>query len=314
MVNVDEGIEILENLGVPDKQQNERSALTLIALLDLEPSDNWDDSNQVLRGIHDIMVFINSNYGRNYAENTRESIRKHTIHQFEQGGIVVKNPDNPSRPTNSPNTVYKVTDKAFEAITRFNSQNWEEYLENFLEEKGRLIEKYEMEKKEHQISIEAYEESLEFSPGKHNELQAKALIGFQEHFFPEAEIVYVGDTANKMLKFNEDLASKLDISIEKHNKLPDIVLYDEKRDFLLLIEAVTSRGPMSPKRVQELEKFLSDSKPKKIYITAFNTFKEFKRHMEDLAWETEVWIAERPSHMVHYNGEDFIEVKSKTED
>ncbi|MFS2517149.1 MULTISPECIES: BsuBI/PstI family type II restriction endonuclease [Parabacteroides] len=28
--------------------------------------------------------------------------------------------------------------------------------------------------------------------------------------------------------------------------------------------------------------------------------------MADIAWETEVWIAENPGHMIHFNGDRFI--------
>ncbi len=104
---------------------------------------------------------------------------------------------------------------------------------------------------------------------------------------------------------NETLAS-LGIPIDQHSKLPDVVIYDEERNWLYLVEAVTSHGPVSPKRVVELEAFLTDCTAGKIYVTAFPDFSEFKKHSKEIAWETEVWIMEIPDHMIHFNGDRFM--------
>ena len=100
-----EAIEALEGLGFPRQQLNERSALTLLSLLDLKPNESWADARAPLMGITPMMEFFASHYGRRYAPNTRETVRRHTIHQFVQAGLVVPNPDKPSRPTNSPKAV-----------------------------------------------------------------------------------------------------------------------------------------------------------------------------------------------------------------
>ncbi|MBV8310580.1 MAG: hypothetical protein JO344_09370, partial [Planctomycetaceae bacterium] len=44
--------------------------------------------------------------------------------------------------------------------------------------------------------------------------------------------------------------------ITEHDELPDIVLYDPQKQWLFMIEAVTSHGPVSPKRHREIEAFL----------------------------------------------------------
>ncbi len=103
---------------------------------------------------------------------------------------------------------------------------------------------------------------------------------------------------------------KLKIPITKHDKLPDVVLYDSQKNQILLIEAVTAHGPLSPKRQIELEKTLKNCKAKRIYITAFPDFREFKRHVDNIAWETEVWIENNPDHMIHFNGPKFFTVYS----
>lgn len=99
---------------------------------------------------------------------------------------------------------------------------------------------------------------------------------------------------------------KLIIPFSQHDKLSDVVFYDEKEHVLFLIEAVTSHGPVSPKRQIELEQTLRKCTAKQIYISAFPGISEFKRHVSDIAWETEVWIADNPGHMIHFNGPKFL--------
>ena len=88
--------------------------------------------------------------------------------------------------------------------------------------------------------------------------------------------------------------------------MPDVVLYAEDKDWLYFIESVTSVGPMEPKRIKEIEEMTTGVKAGKIYVTAFLDFKTFKQFSESLAWETEVWIADMPDHMIHLNGDKFL--------
>lgn len=121
-------------------------------------------------------------------------------------------------------------------------------------------------------------------------------------------MVYVGDTARKLLYVEENLLRKLKISLTKHDKLPDIVFFDLQTNLVFLIEAVTADGPLSPKRQIELGETLKDCKARRVYISAFPDFCEFKRHIDNIAWETEVWIENNPDHMIHFNGPKFLTV------
>ncbi len=312
MNKIDETIIILESLGLPKAQQNERSALTLLALLDLKEGTPWAKSLKRVIRIHDILIFIQENYGKQYAENTRETIRRQTLHQFEQAGIVVRNPDNPSRPTNSPKTVYQIADEALEVIKKYGTPSWQPVLVEFVKIKGKLTEKYDKRKKRYFISVDLPNGTpVNLSPGKHNELQVKILQEFRKIFCPNTKVTYVGDTARKLLYVDQKLLKQLQIPITKHDKLPDVVLYDKEKNILFLIEAVTAHGPLSPKRQIELEETLKHSRTRRIYISAFPDFHEFKRHISNIAWETEVWIADNPAHMIHFNGPKFFTTHSK---
>ncbi len=309
MGKIEDGLDILIKIGIPRAQQNERSSLTLLAVLDLKQDTQWEKAKKRLIRIHDILVFIENNYKKKYAENSRETIRRQTLHQFEQAGIVERNSDDPLRSTNSPNTVYNITKEALDLVITYNKSNFEKALNEFLRKKGRLIDKYEKRKKGNLIKLRVSDGSLvQFSPGKHNELQRAIIKEFLPRFCSDAKLVYVGDAAKKLLYQEFKLLDKLNIPITKHDKLPDVVLYDETRDNLFLIEAVTSHGPISPKRQTELVEVLKDCMSKKIFISAFPDTKEFKRHIGDVAWETEVWIADKPDHMIHFNGEKFLKL------
>lgn len=311
MSKIQEALSILTSLGLPKAQQNERSALTLLSLIDLREDVPWSKSKQRLIRIHDILIFIQKYYGKQYAENTRETIRRQTLHQFEQAGIVVRNSDDPSRPTNSPNTVYAIADDALEVIQKYGTTNWQLALTEFVNNKGRLIDKYEKRRQRHLISVNLPNDILlTFSPGKHNELQIKIIQEFRKRFCPDTILVYVGDTAKKFLQIDKNLLGQLNIPITEHDKLPDVVLYDPKKQQLFLIEAVTAHGPLSPKRQMELEETLIHCSAKRIYISAFPDFREFKRHIDNIAWDTEVWIEDNPDHMIHFNGPQFFSVYS----
>lgn len=307
MSKIEEAIAILKDLGLPKAQQNERSALTLLALIESKEDTPWSESRKRSIRIHDILIFIQENYGKQYAENTRETIRRQTIHQLEQAGIVVRNPDNPLRPTNSPNTVYMISDDALEVIRRYGASDWKSALQEFVNNKGKLIEKYEKRKNKYLIPVDLPDGiSVSFSPGKHNELQIEVIKEFRKRFCPDTKVIYVGDAARKLLYLDKNSLEELKIPLTEHDKLPDIILYDRQKNHLFLIEAVTAHGPLSPKRQQELEETLKDCKARRIYVSAFPDFREFKRHIDNIAWETEVWIEDNPDHMIHFNGPKFF--------
>jgi hypothetical protein len=312
MGKIDEALSILKALGLPKGQQNERSALTLLALIDLKKNSPWSKAKSRLIRIHDILKFIRERYGKPYAENTRESIRRQTLHQFEQAALAIRNPDDPSRPTNSPNNVYKVADEALEVIRKYKTKKWIKALEKFLKLKGRLIDRYDKRRKALYSSVKLPNGiSIDFTSGKHNRLQIKVLEIFRTQFCPNSKVVYVGDAARKLLYKDEALPKRLNIPITEHGKLPDVVLYDGSKNLLFLIEAVTSHGPLSPKRQIELEKTLGKCKVRKVYVSVFPDFREFKRHIDNIAWETEVWIEANPAHMIHFNGPKFLTVYEK---
>ena len=307
MSKINEALEILKAVGMPKAQQNERSALTLLALINVKKNGSWSKAEEKSIRIHDILTFIKINYRKTYAENTRETIRRQTLHQFEQAGLVFRNTDVPSRPTNSPNTVYIISPIAAKTIRSYGTRDWNKNLSLFIKKVGKLTDEYDRRSESNKIPIKLpHMSTIRLSPGKHNELQVQVIKHFRPNFCPNSELLYIGDTAKKALDVDEDQLNTLGIPFNVHNKLPDIVLYEKQRNHLFLIEVVTSHGPVSPKRKIELEEALKATKAKRIYVTAFPSFHEFKKHIDNVAWETEIWLADKPNHMVHFNGDKFL--------
>lgn len=297
---------VLKKLDLPKAQQNNRSAYTLLSLLGLEEDDDWSNSSQNLMGIHDIIVFIKDNYDFEYAENSRESIRRRTIHQFMDAMIIEKNADNPARATNSGNTVYSIVPEILDVFTTFGTDEWENSIDNFFEEYESLNEKYTKKRELHKIPVKIEDKEIQFSPGKHNELQKLIIEEFGSRFAKGAKLLYVGDTADKSLYKLNKIMKELGIPTSKHDKLPDVLLYNKDKNWLFLCEAVTSHGPISEKRYIELERMLKDCNAKNIYCTCFLDKKTYREYAADIAWETEVWISSNPNHLIHMNGDKFL--------
>ncbi len=304
---IDEALSILEMLGLPRSQQNERSALTLLALLDLKPEDDWSDASAPLMGITPVMVFCRDYYGRNYAPNTRETFRRQTMHQFVDAGLVVPNPDDPDRPVNSPKWVYQIETAVLHFLRQFGRENWEAELADYLKQRETLSQKYARERKMRQIPLRInQEEEILLSPGGHSQLIKAIIEQFGPRFAPGSQVLYVGDTGNKTAFFDETIFAELGLTFNTHGKFPDVVLYDAGRNWLLLIEAVTSHGPVDAKRYGELSRLFSASKAGLLYVTAFPNRRLLARYLPDISWETDVWVADSPSHLIHFDGNRFL--------
>ncbi|MCC7206809.1 MAG: restriction endonuclease [Anaerolineae bacterium] len=310
MSKIDDAQDILRALQLPKMQQNELSALVLLVLGQLDETTPWGEAKRQALRIHDILQEIRARFGRVYAENTREAIRRSIIHQFEQARIVDRNPDQPGLATNSPRTHYALTDSAIRVIRQYGTASWQTAVSEFSSSARSLTEIYEHTQQRHQVPLTYRERTFHLSPGKHNQLQVAIVEQFAPRFVPQAALLYLGDTADKSFIVDDGALKKLGIPLTKHNKLPDIVLHDERNGRLFLIEAVTSHGPVTPKRRAELEDMLSGCPIACIFVSAFPDFATFRSFLREIAWETEVWLSEAPDHMIHFNGDRFLTDRS----
>lgn len=309
MSKITEAQEILKALGLPAAQQNEMSALVLLALCSIKEDTPWAKAKRASQRItKEIMAFVNDNYKAEspYAPNTRETFRRQVLHQFVQASVVNYNPDDLTLPVNSPKAHYAITPEALTVVQGYGKAEWKNKVEKFAQETTMLREKYAAERDLHRIPLIIEGNEYYLSPGAHNEVQSAVVEEFAPRFAPGGKLLYIGDAEDKDLYVNTAGLEALKLPITEHSKLPDIVISDEKRGWLFLIEVVTSHGPVSAKRVVELEEFTKDCPYGIVYVTAFPNAKEFKKHVDDIAWETEVWLSDTPDHMIHFNGDRFI--------
>ena len=302
-----EAVEIIEALGLPRQQQNERSALTLLSLLNLKPADRWQDAANPLIGITPMMEFFQEYCGKRYAPNTRETVRRQTVHQFMQAALIVPNPDKPSRPTNSPKAVYQIEPSALKLLRGYGKRGWKKRLREYLHTVESLNKLYARERDMERIPVTLTNgKALRLSPGGHNALVKKIIDEFCPIFTPGGHIAYVGDTGEKWAYFDAAILKRLGVTIEEHGKMPDVVVHHVAKNWLVLVEAVTSHGPVNPKRRQELKALFAGSKAGLVFVTAFHDRHKMMKYLDEISWETEVWVAESPTHLIHFNGERFL--------
>lgn len=305
---------ILKKLGLPAPQYNDRSGLIFLALANLKSSDTWEKAKAPLLTTVKIMDFMREEYNKDYKPNTRETVRRQTLHQFEQASIIERNRDDLSRATNSKDNNYSLNQEIIAILKEYPNGKWETKIKEFHKLVPSLKDIYDNKLSAVKVPIKlSSDEKLFLSPGKHNQLHADIIHEFCPRFIGEkSKVLYIGDTASsrseggKLMFLEKEYLMKLGISPMSHDKLPDVVIFDEEKKWLFLIEAVTSHGPMSPKRHVELEKALKNCIVGKVYVTAFPDKSEFKKNAADIAWETEVWIANNPDHMIHFNGDRFL--------
>lgn len=313
---VQEAKQILKELGVDNNRQNDRSAWTFLALLDMKPTKKWRDATAPLLQTFVIMEFIKNEYGQDYKPNSRETIRRQTLHQFDQLGISIRNIDKPDRATNSKNNNYSITKEALEVIKLFPSKKWKIAAKKFKKNIPKIIQSHKETQSTYKIDFKLPNGSkISLSPGPHNQVHADVITKFIPQFIgvKNSEVLYIGDTASsregeggKFMHLKIERFKDLGLPTLHHDKLPDLVIFDNKKKWLFLVEAVTSHGPVSKKRYLELSKMFSSSQVGVVYITAFPDIKEFRKNAADIAWETEVWISTDPEHMIHFNGNKFM--------
>ena len=302
MSKLDEAIEMLNALQVPSKQQNGMCCCVLLAMANVFEDTPWSQATNDWVRIHDVIAFAKDNYEITYAENSRETIRKQAMHHFRNAAFI----EDSGTATNSPNYRYRLTDEMLDLIRSYGTDRWVDNLSAFQQNHSSLVQLYASKRERRRMPVHINGEDFTFSPGDHNQLQKAIIEDFAPLFAPNAECLYVGDTIRKDLVKNEEKLRKLGFDITLHDKMPDVVLYCEDKNWLYFIESVTSVGPMDPKRIKEIKEMTEDVTAGKIFVTAFLNFKTFKKFSESLAWETEVWIADMPDHMIHLNGDKFL--------
>jgi hypothetical protein len=307
MTTVEEAQALLGQLGFDRERQNVRSAHTLLALLQLGPRDSWADATNPLLGTRAIMDWIRDRFGVDYKPNTRETIRRQTLHQFVAAGLLEENPDDPSRPVNSPRWCYRVHPRALRVIQTFGTSAVEERLRSYLADLPGLKAAYAAEREMERIPISLPNgEPLTLSPGGQNILIKTMVDDFCSYYTPGGIVLYVGDADAKWAYADLAALASLGVHVDSHGKMPDLVVHMPDKNWLVLLEAASSHGPVDAKRRVELANLFSGCAAGLVYVSCFPSRAEMRKYLANIAWESEVWCADSPTHLVHFNGERFL--------
>lgn len=307
---INEALDILESVGIPFNAKTqrglERMAVCFLSVAGV--TGDWSKaSDKTTLKTRDIINIVNTNFEENISSGSYDDIRRKDLKLLVISDLILNSGDKLASATNNPTRGYSLHPDFKNLIINYGKAEWSRKLKAFNKNKPPLTEILARKRNLERIAVTLPGgKPLQFSPGEHNKLQKAIVEEFLPLFGSDCEVIYIGDTSNKMLHIDEDALKKLNFFSLSHDELPDIIAYSKKKNWLYLIEAVHSSGPMSEIRVFELKKLLKDCKAELIYITAFLTRIEFRKWAMQIAWETEVWIADNPDHLIHFNGHKFL--------
>lgn len=311
---VADALEILVAFGVPTEgmtaRRKTKMAKAFLAVAGLKPGKSWLDI-RVNDPAHrprsrDCIRWMNEHLGENISSGSYDDIRRADLLFPVEVGVVLKAAGNEDAATNDGTRGYAINPDFAEQIKKFGTRQWQTSLEVFMKGKQTLVEQLRQRREKSMVPVNVGGNEVVFSPGEHNQIQKAVIEEFLPRFGQDAEVLYVGDTADKFLFLNEQALKQLNFFDLAHDKLPDVLAYSKSRNWLFLIEAVHSANPISPFRKVTLENLAESCSAEIVFVTAFLSRSSFKKFASDIAWETEVWIAEDPDHMIHFNGDKFL--------
>lgn len=287
----------------------ERMAISFLASGDIKSLKDISKAKDLNSGFslktRDIINYVNQHFHENISSGSYDDIRRKDLKLLTIAGIVLQSSPNSS--TNDSTRGYSINPTYSELMRSFGKKGWAESVNESLKNIEPLSQKLKRERQIAKVEVTLPSGGqLTFSVGEHNDLQKAIIEDFLPRYGFGAEVLYVGDTADKYLYLEKDKLEQLNFFEISHDELPDVIAYSKKKNWLYLIEAVHSSGPISEIRLLQLQKLTKRCKADIIYVTAFLNRSKFRQFMAEIAWETEVWIADNPDHLVHFNGDKFL--------
>ena len=295
--NVDQALFVLKSLGLPRQQSNERSALTVLALLRIKPEMDWSKASQRRCGITPMMDIFRDHYGNSYKPNTRETLRRQSAHQFLDTGLIVANLDKPECLINSSKAVDQIDTSALELLQGFRKKTWEDDLNAYLSTVATLKQKYAQGRELARIYVTFPDGTeLTLSPGGQNVLVKKIVDQFAPRFATPGKFIYVGDTDEKYADFDKPALTALGVELDSHGKKQDVIIHYTDKYWLLLIEAIKSHGRINPKCQKELKSLFGKSSAGLVFVTTFLSRSAMIKYLTETSCETPIWVADSPTH------------------
>ncbi len=297
-----EAKKILQALGMPDKLQSDLCCKVFLGLCGLKPDGNWSEITNDWVRIYDILFFMSGSYGVKDAMDHRNEIRTKVLRNFLLMALIEDN----GLATNNSNHRYRMTEEFFALVHTFQTEEWDQQLQRFLQSHDKLVDIYKAKRDKKVEPIRLYGKEYPLSPNRHSELQKAVMESFVPRFVSNSECLYLKDSPQQGFVINEDRLSELGFHVTDHKNMPDIILYREDKDWMYFVESVTNMGPMNQGRVAELMEMAASVRSGKIFITAFLNFLAYKKFSDSLAWKTRVWIAEMPEHVIYLDEDQVL--------
>ena len=308
-------LDVFQLIGIPvdnTDRKLERMAKACLAVgkikKDFSEACSFEDGFTRTR---DIITFENKNFGEDISPGSYDEIRRQDLKLLVEAGIVVNSSSTEEQATNNPSRGYGLSTSFANLLHSFGSSKWEILLNEFRKETKSLKEELERRRDLQKVPVTLPNgKTIVLSYGEHNNLQKAIIEVFLPLFGFGAEVLYVGDTKDKFLHLEKAELEKIKFFTLEHEELPDVVAYSREKNLLYLIEAYHSTGEWDEIRVRKVKRKLEESgcTANIIFFTAFENKNIFKQKAKDIAWETEVWIADSPEHLVHFNGYKFLEL------
>lgn len=307
-------LDILSALGCTEglsHRRLEKMSKACLAVGDIKTSlaEAKSANDNFFLGTREIITYENENYGEDISSGSYDDIRRQDLAIPVELGLVINSSSLEKQATNNPKRGYALSPLFASLVRQFGKPSWYGALQMYRENTGfqnKIIAK-KNKLEEVEITLPS-NEVLKLTPGCHNELQKAIVEVFLKKFGMGAEVLYIGDTKSKYLYKKEEALKEIHFFDLKHDMLPDIVAYSKVKNLVFLIEAVYSSGAMTEPRVARLKEMLKDCPCDKIFVTAFLNKKKFQSLAASIAWESEVWIADTPDHMIHFNGSKFLQI------
>jgi type II restriction enzyme len=307
---INEALDILESVGIPLEAKTERGMerMAVCTLAVASITDDWSKaSSEHFYKTREIITYVNTHFEENISSGSYDDIRRKDLKLLVLTDLVVNSGVRQSAATNDPTRGYSLHEDFRDLIVCYGTKKWKEKLKAFNANRPVFADILGRKRSIDTVPVKLPNgEPLNFSAGEHNVLQKEIIENFLSRFGHGCSVLYIGDTSNKLLHINENALKALNFFELCHDELPDIIAYNSERNWLFLIEAVHSAGPMSEIRVHELKKSLANCKAELVFVTAFLKREDFRKWSMDIAWKTEVWIADNPDHLIHFNGDKFF--------
>lgn len=309
-------LDVLEAVGIPFSQIKSARGLEKMAMACLAVGQIKSDFSEAIScddgkflKTREIINFENLHFSESISSGSYDDIRRKDLVLLVEQGIVLNSSSLENQSTNNPTRGYALSASFVELLHSFGTPEWERALTSYKTNSTSLKEELERKRKSDNLPVILPDGArIELSSGEHNSLQKSIIEVFLPIFGMGAEVLYIGDTSDKYLYLQQDRLQELGFFSVGHEELPDIIAYSKAKNLLFLIEVYHSTGQWSEIRLKRIKAKLKNCKANVAFFTAFETMESFRKKASEIAWETEVWVADFPEHLIHFNGYKFLDI------